>query len=230
MKKGIMVIAILVTIWMTQSFANEKTIAILDFSNNSLEEKEKYASLSSGLAEILITELSQISSLQVVERKKINEIIKEMQLVQSGLVSEETGVQVGRLVGAKYLVFGSFMVIKKKVRVDTRIVEVETGLTVKATQVTKDVSKMFEIIQALTENILTDLNIALSAQEENLLASGETSNEVIELFSEGLAFEEANDLLKAKEHYVKAFKLDEKFVPVRKRLKALLLRMQSESN
>ncbi|MDW7681367.1 MAG: CsgG/HfaB family protein, partial [bacterium] len=108
------------------------TIAILDFSNNCLFDKDKYASLSPGLAEILITELNKIQSIQIVERQKINQLIQEMQLAQSGLVSEETGVQVGKLVGAKYLVFGSYMVFDKKIRVDVRIVEVETGVTIKA--------------------------------------------------------------------------------------------------
>ena len=119
-----------------------KTIAVLDFSNNCIFEKEKYASLSPGLAEIMITELSNVKTLKFVERQKLNAMIEEMQLAQSGLVSEETGVQVGKLVGAKYLVFGSYMVFDKKERMDARIVEVETGLTIKAEQVTRKVNKM----------------------------------------------------------------------------------------
>lgn len=231
MKKIFNLIAVLLLLFIAQIFAsNTHTIAILDFSNNSLMDKDKYSSLSAGLAEILITELSKVSSLQIVERQKITELIKEMQLAQSGMVSEDTGVQVGRLLGAKYLVFGSYMVIDKKMRVDTRIVEVETGITIKATQVTKNVSKMFEIIQALTENIVADLNIKLSDNEEQLLTSEETPTEVIELFSQGLEFEEANDLAKAKEYYVKAFKMDQEFAPVRKRLKALLLKMKDDKN
>ena len=207
-----------------------KTIAVLDFSNNSIMEKEKYASLTSGLAEILITELGKVKSLQVVERKKINEIIKEMQLAQSGLISEETGVTVGKLLGAKYLVFGSYMVFDKKIRVDIRIVEVETGLTIKAEEVTNKTSKMFEIIQELSEKILKDLDIELTKEEKNLLKASDTSTEVINLFSKGLEFEEAGNMEMAKEYYIKAFKRDKNFKPVRKRLKALLLRQKNNKN
>jgi len=207
-----------------------KTIAVLDFSNNSIMEKEKYASLTSGLAEILITELGKVKSLQVVERKKINEIIKEMQLAQSGLISEETGVTVGKLLGAKYLVFGSYMVFDKKIRVDIRIVEVETGLTIKAEEVTNKTSKMFEIIQELSEKILKDLDIELTKEEKNLLKASDTSTEVINLFSKGLEFEEAGNMEMAKEYYIKAFKMDKNFKPARKRLKALLLRQKNNKN
>ncbi len=207
---------------LSQAFSQEMTIAVLDFSNNCIFEKEKYASLSPGLAEIMITELSTVKSLKFVERQKINALIQEMQMAQSGLVSEETGVQIGRLVGAKYLIFGSYMVFNNKVRVDARIVEVETGLTIKAEEVTQKVSKMFDIIKELNEKILKNLDIKLSNDEKQLLNANDTTTEVIELFSQGLKFEEAKDYDKAKQLYLKAFQLDKNFKPVRKKLKALL--------
>jgi len=219
-----MLILVIILISCFQGYAQTQTIAILDFSNNCILEKEKYASLSSGLAEIMITELSAIKTLKFVERQKINELIKEMQLAQSGMVSEETGVQVGKLIGAKYLIFGSYMVFSKKVRIDVRIVEVETGLTIKAEQATNKVGKMFDIIKDLNGKILKDLDVKLTKNDKKLLNSKDTSTEVIELFSQGLDFEETNNLTKAKQLYKKAFLLDKNFKPVRKRLKAILIK------
>ena len=225
MKKFLlMLILVIILISCFQGYAQTQTIAILDFSNNCILEKEKYASLSSGLAEIMITELSAIKTLKFVERQKINELIKEMQLAQSGMVSEETGVQVGKLIGAKYLIFGSYMVFSKKVRIDVRIVEVETGLTIKAEQATNKVGKMFDIIKDLNGKILKDLDVKLTKNDKKLLNSKDTSTEVIELFSQGLDFEETNNLTKAKQLYKKAFLLDKNFKPVRKRLKAILIK------
>jgi len=202
--------------------APTETIAVLDFSNNSLMDREKYESLSGGLAEIMITELSKVKSLQFVERQKINELIKEMQLAQSGLVSEDSGVQVGKLLGAKYLVFGSYMVFNKKIRVDVRIVEVETGLTVKAEEVTDKAKNMFKVIKKLSEKILKNLNVKLSKEEKKSLFADNTSSEVIELFSLGLEAEENGDFANAKKYYIQAFKMDNDFAPVRKKLRALL--------
>lgn len=222
-------IIVILAVTFINSYSQTETIAILDFSNNCIFDKDKYESLSPGLAEIMITELSSIKTLKFVERQKINALIQEMQLAQSGLVSEETGVQVGKLVGAKYLVFGSYMVFDKKVRIDARIVEVETGLTIKAEQVTKKVSKMFEIIQELNKKILKDLDVKLTKDDKMLLNKTDTSFEVIELFSKGLEYEEAHDLKRAKQLYIKAFKLDKNFKPVRKKLKAILLKNKKDN-
>ncbi len=215
---------IFILIFTIQIFAQNETIAVLDFSNNCLMEKEKYQALSGGLAEIMITELSKVKSLQLVERQKINELINEMQLAQSGLISEDTGVQVGKLLGAKYLVFGSYMIFDKKIRVDVRIVEVETGLTIKAEEVTDKVKNMFKVMKKLSEKILKNLNVKLSKEDKKNLFASETSTEVIELFSKGLEAEEKGDLENAKIYYVKAFKMDNHFSPVRKKLKNLLMK------
>jgi TolB-like protein len=224
-----MLVITVVIITFSCVYAQTETIAILDFSNNCILEKDKYTSLSPGLAEIMITELSAIKTLKFVERQKINELIQEMQLAQSGLVSEETGVQVGKLIGAKYLIFGAYMVFDKKIRIDVRIVEVETGITIKAEQATNKVKKMFDIIKELNGKILKDLNIKLTKNVTKILNADETSTEVIELFSQGLEFEDKHNMEKAKQLYKKAFMLDKNFKPVRKRLKAILLKEKTEN-
>lgn len=199
-----------------------KTLAILDFSNNSLLEKEKYSSLSPGIAEIMMTELSNIESIKLVERQKINSLINEMQLSQSGLISEDSGIQVGKLLGAQYLVMGSYMVsFGEKMRVDMRIVEVETGLTIKAEQVTDKVKNLFKIIKILNEKITGDLNIKLSKQEQQAIKNSDVSQDVIEYFSKGLELEKKGAIEEAKKMYIKTLKKDANFEPAKKRLREL---------
>lgn len=198
------------------------TLAILDFSNNSLLEKEKYSSLSPGIAEIMITELSAIQNIKLVERQKISSIINEMQLSQSGLISEDSGIAVGKLLGAQFLVMGSYMVsFGEKIRVDMRIVEVETGLTIKAEQVTDKVKNLFQIIKVLNEKITKNLDIKLSKQEQQTLKQSNISPEVIETFSKGLELEKQGKIDAAKTMYAKTLKLDANFVPAKKRLQEL---------
>lgn len=225
MKKlfNLIIIFSLLIIFYSNGQASVKTIALLDFSNNSLFDKEKYSSLSSGLAEIMITELSKVQAFKLVERKKLNSLIEEMQLSQSGLMSEESSVEVGKLMGAQYLVFGSYMVdTKDKVRIDVRIVEVETGLTIKAEEVTDKLSKIFDIIKKLNEKIIQDLDVKLSKQERKLLEETDVSLDVIAYFSRGLELEENKKFDKAKQMYVKALKKDQNFEPAKKRLRAII--------
>jgi len=219
----LLLLFIFLTLLQTNLGANSpKTLAILDFSNNSLVDKEKYASLSSGLAEIMITELSKIQDLRLIERQKINSLIQEMQLSQSGIISEATGVHVGKLLGAHYLVFGSFMVsFNNKIRIDIRIVEVETGVTVKAEQVTDSVKKIFDSIKKLNSKIAKDLNIKLSGEEKKAIKKGNTSLNVIADFSKGLEYEEHNKPEKARQIYEKILEADSDFEPAKKRLEIL---------
>ena len=218
-----MILLLIITISVINLFAEDiKTVAILDFSNNSLVDKEKNASLSQGLAEIMITELSKVQSLKLVERQKINSLIQEMQLSQSGMISEDAGVQVGKLLGAHFLVFGSYMIsFNNKIRVDIRIVDVETGVTVKAEEVTDKVSNLFEIIKKLNEKITKDLAVKITDDEKKSLMTSEASLDVISYFSTGLEFEEANKIDQAKKMYQKILEKDADFEPAKKRLREL---------
>ncbi len=206
----------------SSAMENKKTIAILDFSNNSLVDREKHASLSQGLAEIMITELSKVQSLKLLERQKISSLFKEMELSQSGIISESDGVQVGKLLGAHFLVFGSYMVsFDEKIRVDIRIVQVETGITFKAEEVTDKLPKLFDIIKKLNQKITADLDVRLSSEEKKALLNSETSLEVIKYFSRGLEFEELNRTVDAKKMYQKILANDPDFEPAKKRLREL---------
>ena len=202
---------------------NPNTIAILDFSNNSIAEKIKYESLSPGLAEIMITELSKVHSLKLVERQKIKSLIQEIQLAQSGMVDESTSIKVGKLLGAHYLVFGSYMVaFNKKIRVDVRIVEVETGLTIEAEGITDKVDDIFKIIQKLNEKIIDNLKISLTKEEKKDLKKCSASLSEVAYFSRGIKYEDENNIKMAKAMYIKALKLNNDFEPAKKRLNRLI--------
>jgi len=223
MKKTVILSILLVILFISNFlFGEAKTIAILDFSNNSLVDKDKYASLSKGLAEIMITELSKLSSLRLVERQKLNSLIEEMKLSQSGIISEDTGIQVGKILGAQYLVFGSYMIsFNNQIRIDVRIVNVETGATPSAEQITDKVDNLFKIINKLNEKITANLNIKLSKQEKKLLNSDDFDLDIIAQFSNGLDFEENNNVEDARKIYSKILKKEPDFEPAKKRLNAI---------
>ncbi|RPJ13715.1 MAG: hypothetical protein EHM30_11240, partial [Desulfobacteraceae bacterium] len=56
-----------------------KTMAVLPFENNSVTDPDRYAPLSKGLSAMLITDLKNSStSLQLIEREKIQALLKEI--------------------------------------------------------------------------------------------------------------------------------------------------------
>jgi TolB-like protein len=204
------------------SAADSPTIAVLDFENNSLFNREEYQSLSKGLAEMMITGLNQAGSLRVVERQKLRSILDELKLSQSGAVSEESSIRAGKLLGARHLVFGSFLTATDtKIRIDVRIVEVETGLTVKANEVTGKTKDILSLIAKLNDKILKDLNIRLAENRKKSEMSGEINPKAVMLFSQGVGYEDAGDTSQAAECYRKALKIEPDFQQARIRLQAL---------
>jgi len=199
------------------------TLAVLDFENNSLFDKDSYASLSTGLAEIMITELNKVSSLQLVERRKLRNLLDEVKLEQAGISEESQSLQVGRLLGAKNLVFGSFMVAPdKKIRLDLRIVEIETGITIKAEEVTGKAKDVLELVQKLSKKLLKDLNVAMTQAEIKALEDSKSVDfKAITLYSNGLQFEDKGQIAEAGKCYKEALRISPEFEQAQKRLEAL---------
>lgn len=102
------------------------TVAVLDFKNNSglfnLDVLEK------NLPEMLKTELSHAGSrIWVVERQKLEMILQEQALGQTGLIDQKTAQAVGQLAGAQYLLTGEISLSGSRLRIDCHILKVETG-------------------------------------------------------------------------------------------------------
>ncbi|MBN2030784.1 hypothetical protein JW824_11125 [bacterium] len=203
-----LVLLVFIRLW-----AAENTLAVLDFENNSLLNPDEYQPLAKGLSEIMITELGQVQAIHVVERQKLKSVIDELKLSQSGLVSENGSIEVGKMLGAEYLVFGSYMVaFDKKIRIDARIVNVETGLTVKASQVTGKEEDLLSLISKLSKKILEDLDVRITKAEEDLFDESRSFEmDSVVLFSKGLELEDQGLWEEAEKCYEKVIEIEPKF-------------------
>jgi TolB-like protein len=169
--KIIVLIALLMGGIMIQTTAQQKTkkitLAVLYFENNSVVDKDKMEPLKKGIADMLITDLTKIKAFRVVERERLNDVMEELKLNQTNAVDQSTAQKMGKLLGAQTLLLGSFVnFFGGQMRVDLRIVETETGLTLKAEEITDDVDDLFDIIKDLTSKVTKELDIQLTAEEK----------------------------------------------------------------
>jgi TolB-like protein len=152
--------------------ASQQTIAILNFENNSVVDKDKLDPLKKGLADMLITEMSKIKGLKVVERQRIQSVVEELNLGETDLVDKGTSQKMGKLLGAKVLLFGGFSnLFGDKLRIDARIVATETGVTLNAEEETGDLDQFLTMLKSLVKKISDDLTVKLSKIEEDELES-----------------------------------------------------------
>ena len=219
----LVVLAIFV-IFVCPLFSQEmETIAFLYFDNNSLEDREELGPLTKGITDMFITEFSKLENLHVVERVQLEKLLNEMALGQSGLLEESSAQQVGKILGAQYLVFGSFMnLYKDQFRIDVRIVQVETGLTIRAEQETGKKKEFFKLVKKLSAKIIKNLKLKVTkADIANLSKIENQSLDAAILYSRGLDYEDQGDILNAKKMYKKALKESPNFISAKKRLDEL---------
>jgi TolB-like protein len=110
--------------------ANVPTVAVLYFDYSG--KNEALLPLQKGLAQMLITDLASQDTLRVVERERLQAILDEHKLAQNGKLDSKTAVRIGKLLGARHLVLGSYFDVAGSLRVDARLVDVETGAIVKS--------------------------------------------------------------------------------------------------
>ncbi len=198
------------------------TLAVLDFDNNSIFNAENYTPLEAGVAEMMISELKGIDSVKIVERQKLHAILDELKMSQSGMTNNQS-LEAGKLVGADYLVFGSFIVtMNDKIRIDSRVVEVRTGLTVKAEEVTGKTKKLLILVQKLGEKILKGIDEKLWENERTTFTKGQKLdiNAVI-WFSKGITYRDLENYDEAKDCFIKALKIEPDYKQAEQEIKLL---------
>jgi len=181
------------------------TLAILPFENNSVTDPEKYAPLSKGVAAMLITDLNRAgTSMKLIERAKIQALLKEVALSQSGSVDQSTAVRVGQMLGAQSIAFGSFMVLGTSVRMDLRIVKVETSELMMAENVSGSSDNFIQLEQDLAKKIARSLKVAFQPKS----GSGSSDIGAALYFSQGVEALDKEDKVGAKKLFDKAISMD----------------------
>lgn len=131
--------------------ANAPTVAVLYFDYSG--KNEALLPLQKGLAQMLITDLSSDESLRVVERERLQAILDEHKLATSGKLDSKTAARIGKLLGARHLVLGSYFDVATSLRVDARLVDVETGAIVKSIGAQGKADEFLELEQKLAEGL-----------------------------------------------------------------------------
>jgi TolB-like protein len=105
------------------------TVAVLPFVNSAIgAANEELKPLSKGIADLLIIELAQNPAIRLVERENINQLLQEQDLARDGRVDDATAARIGKLLGAKHMITGSFVTDRSGTMVITiKSIDSETG-------------------------------------------------------------------------------------------------------
>ena len=189
----------------------ERSIAVLNFRN--LGGNAGFDPLAKGLADMVITDLSQVKTLNVIERQRMQALMEEMGLGQTGLVNEQTAPRVGQLLGVKNVLQGSFLDLAGgRLRLDANIADAGAKAALPVGEISGELARFFRLEKNLVFKVIEELGITLTAAEEKAILTIPTENLLAFLaYSRGLEARDRGDLAGAQKEFQEAIKIDPKF-------------------
>ncbi len=107
------------------------SVAVLDY-----EDLSPMNAANLDLAELLtgkaIETIEEAGRYDVVERQRLAMVLEELNLGSSMVADRQTQLKLGEITGARLMVFGCYQVIDDQLRLDARLVDVQSGRVIKA--------------------------------------------------------------------------------------------------
>ena len=188
----------------------DNTVAVAPFRN--LGANRSLDPLQKGLAEMMVTDLSKVPGLQVLERLRMQEMMKEIGLGMTGAVDPATTPRLGKLLGASQVVNGSFAdLADEQLRLDIAVSGIKTEV-VDASEVQGPLEKLFRLQKELTFGLIEEMGITLTDEQRDAIQEVPTESMLAFVaYSRGLDLEDQGEPEAAAAAFQEAVDLDPGF-------------------
>ena len=156
MIKQISFFILILLISLSQAQNPKMNIAVIDLDPTGISNNE-----AQFLSDRLRTELFETGKFQVVEREKMNTILKEQGFQQSGCTTVECAIEIGQLLNVTVMVAGSIGKIEEIYSLSIRMIDVETGGIIRTA--TRDYEG--SLSDVLTE-VIPEISVLLAEAEQ----------------------------------------------------------------
>src|SRR5947207_6416218 len=185
-------------------------VGVLPFAFSGADTSLK--PLERGFAELLTTDLSRSSRITVVERLRLQAILDELALQQSGAVAAGTGVRAGRILRAGRLVRGSINQQGNQLRADAIVVSVPTAQAEATATDAQALEQLLTLEKNIALGLFAALNIPLTTAERNAIEQRPTRSLAAFLsYSRGLELQDRGRFDDAGRSFDDAVRIDPGF-------------------
>lgn len=193
------------------SAALAATVAVLPLDQGA--GGQPYEGLGKALAGMLTTDLSSAPGLTLVERARLDALLSEIQLKDTGFLDEATVQKLGKGLGAEFVVMGSYSVVGEQFLLDARLVGVETAKVVRAADAHGPITTFVDVEKTLVAALLDGLQVTLAEDaRQRLLAAAPTRDfEAFAAYGEGLQRRDEGKLAEAQAAFGEALGADPGF-------------------
>lgn len=181
------------------------TVAVLDFSSFMMGDAGMGSvNLGKAITAMLVTEFTNRPGIQVIERAQLNDMLREQDLVLSGRVDESSAIEIGKLLGAQYILLGQASSIADNLRMDIRAVDVETSEIVAVLKMSDVTSELLSVVVALADQFGEQLNLVPPSERPEMESIPVPATIA---FSRGVDYEDRGEIEQAIEFYEQALEI-----------------------
>lgn len=144
---------------------SSSVICIAPLNNNT--GNKQYDALAEGFSDMLATTLSERKAVKVVERQRLNDLLKEQKLSLFGLTDSATAVKVGKLLKADRIFVGGITKPKDIFIINVHAYEIETARLVTSEQIQGKPEEIVTATYNLVNKLCKKLNLQLKPIDPN---------------------------------------------------------------
>ena len=187
------------------------TIAVMPFRYTGADTTLR--PLERGLAAIVVTDLSRVRRLRLVERERLQVLLDEIQLAASGRVDPASGARSGRLIGAGQVVQGQFAEAPAATfRMDAAVVRASDAQVAATGSGSDQLRALFDIEKQVVLQLLDRMGITLTPAERAAISERPTRDiQAFLLYSRGLEAQDRGDYRTASQSFQAAAQHDPGF-------------------
>ena len=188
----------------------DTSVAVMLFDNINQDPELEWMRL--GLAEMLVTDLSQSASLEVVPMGHVYQVLDDIERVDERVMSPDTIDQVSRRVGAGTVLVGNFMKAGDRVRIQLRVQDVGSGdILASESAEARDESTIFATVDDLSGRIKASFGLEASAAARSIEETTTSQFDAYRLYSEGVDLRRRGEFAEASGRFEASIEIDPNF-------------------
>lgn len=162
-----------------------RTVAVLTFANLTGNPADEW--VGQGMAESLTADFAKVRGLKAIPREQMFELQREMSASLGRIVDERQSIEMGRRLGATWVVGGAVQRLGERVRVTAQTIAVEEARTVSSVKLDGTIDQIFELQDRLVEELVRQgLQRELEQSERRAIGEDAHSPEAYEAYSRGM--------------------------------------------
>jgi TolB-like protein len=142
---------------------NTPIVTVLAFDNASFgfSGAKDFDGIGKGIMDLMITDLASGTKVRVVDRERVNKLLEEQNLTKSGAIDGNTAIRVGKLFGACYSIYGTYIRDAKGKQVLTiHTTNNETGQIQNAQKIEANDDDAMKLIADASAKFISGMNVA----------------------------------------------------------------------